>query len=40
MVSKEGAINNGKGLDERGVILTKPYVYQNVVTTYDGSNTS
>ena len=40
MVNKEGAINSGKGLDERGVILTTPYVYQNVVTTYDGSTTS
>ena len=40
MVSKEGAINSGKGLDERGLILNKPYVYQNVVTSYDGSTAS
>jgi uncharacterized protein (TIGR02145 family) len=32
LVSKEGAINNGKGVDSRGLILTKPLSYGTVTT--------
>jgi hypothetical protein len=36
LVSKEGAINNGKGIDERGLILTKPMVYGTVTSSSTG----
>jgi hypothetical protein len=32
LVSKEGAKNNGKGIDESGKILSKPWVYGTVTT--------
>lgn len=32
MVSTEGAINNGKGVDERGLLLSKPWIYGTVTT--------
>ena len=32
LVSKDGAINNGKGVDERGKVLSKPWVYGTVTT--------
>lgn len=32
LVSKEGAKNNGKGIDERGKILSKPWIYGTVTT--------
>lgn len=32
LVSKEGAKNNGKGIDENGKILSKPWVYGTVTT--------
>lgn len=32
LVSKDGAINNGKGIDERGKVLSKPWVYGTVTT--------
>jgi hypothetical protein len=32
LVSKEGAKNNGKGIDERGKIIAKPWVYGTVTT--------
>ena len=32
LVSKDGAINNGKGIDENGKILSKPWVYGTVTT--------
>jgi hypothetical protein len=36
LVSNEGAINNGKGIDERGLILTKPMVYGTVTSSSTG----
>ncbi len=35
LVSKDGATNSGKGIDERGLILTKP-IYYGTVTTRTG----
>jgi hypothetical protein len=35
LVSKDGAINSGKGIDERGSIITKP-IYYGTVTTGTG----
>jgi len=32
MVSTEGAINNGNGVDDRGLLLSKPWVYGTVTT--------
>jgi hypothetical protein len=32
LVSKDGSINNGKGVDSRGLILSKPWVYGTVTT--------
>jgi uncharacterized protein (TIGR02145 family) len=32
LVSKDGALNNGKGVDSRGAILSKPWVYGTVTT--------
>ncbi len=32
LVSKDGALNNGKGVDDRGKILTKPWTYGTVTT--------
>lgn len=32
LVSKDGALNNGKGVDDRGKILAKPWVYGTVTT--------
>ena len=32
LVSKDGALNNGKGVDSRGSILSKPWVYGTVTT--------
>lgn len=32
LVSKEGALNNGKGIDENGKILSKPWIYGTVTT--------
>ena len=32
LVSKDGAINNGKGVDSRGTILSKPWAYGTVTT--------
>jgi uncharacterized protein (TIGR02145 family) len=32
LVSKDGAINNGKGVDSRGSILSKPWAYGTVTT--------
>jgi hypothetical protein len=32
LVSKDGAVNNGKGIDERGKVLSKPWVYGTVTT--------
>ena len=32
LVSKEGAINTGKGVDDRGSILSKPWTYGTVTT--------
>jgi uncharacterized protein (TIGR02145 family) len=34
LVSKEGALNNGNGVDERGLILTKPWTYGTVTSPY------
>ena len=34
LVSAYGAINSGKGVDERGFILTKPWAYGTVVSPY------
>jgi uncharacterized protein (TIGR02145 family) len=34
LVSADGALNNGKGVDERGFILTKPWAYGTVVSPY------
>ena len=33
LISKEGAINNGKGIDERGLIVSKPFVYGTVTSS-------
>lgn len=35
LVSKDGATNSGKGIDERGLIITKP-IYYGTVTTRTG----
>jgi hypothetical protein len=35
LVSKDGAINSGKGIDERGLIISKP-IYYGTVTTGTG----
>jgi hypothetical protein len=32
LVSKDGALNNGKGVDSRGAILAKPWTYGTVTT--------
>jgi uncharacterized protein (TIGR02145 family) len=32
LVSKDGALNNGKGVDSRGAILSKPWTYGTVTT--------
>jgi uncharacterized protein (TIGR02145 family) len=32
LVSKDGALNNGKGVDSRGAILSKPWAYGTVTT--------
>jgi hypothetical protein len=32
LVSRDGALNNGKGVDSRGAILTKPWTYGTVTT--------
>ena len=32
LVSKDGSLNNGKGVDSRGLILSKPWVYGTVTT--------
>jgi uncharacterized protein (TIGR02145 family) len=32
LVSKDGALNNGKGVDSRGAILAKPWAYGTVTT--------
>jgi hypothetical protein len=32
LVSRDGAINSGKGVDERGLIVTKPFVFGTVTT--------
>jgi uncharacterized protein (TIGR02145 family) len=32
LVSKDGSLNNGKGVDSRGSILSKPWVYGTVTT--------
>jgi hypothetical protein len=32
LISKEGATNNGNGIDERGLILKKPWIYGTVTT--------
>ena len=34
LVSKEGALNNGNGVDERGLLLTKPWAYGTVISPY------
>jgi uncharacterized protein (TIGR02145 family) len=34
LVSKEGALNNGNGVDDRGLLLTKPWAYGTVVSPY------
>jgi uncharacterized protein (TIGR02145 family) len=34
LVSKEGALNNGNGVDDRGLLLTKPWPYGTVVSPY------
>jgi len=34
LVSADGALNNGKGVDERGFILTKPWSYGTVTSPY------
>jgi len=34
LVSKEGALNNGNGVDDRGSLLTKPWAYGTVVSPY------
>ena len=33
LISKEGAINNGNGIDERGLIVEKPFVYGTVTSS-------
>lgn len=33
LVSKEGATNNGKGLDERGLIVSKPFSAPSIITS-------
>jgi uncharacterized protein (TIGR02145 family) len=34
LVSKEGALNNGNGVDDRGLLLTKPWAYGTVISPY------
>jgi len=34
LVSKEGAINNGKGVDDGGLLLAKPWTYGTVTSPY------
>ena len=34
LVSVDGAVNSGKGIDERGLILTLPWVFGTVVSPY------
>ena len=34
LVSKDGALNNGNGVDERGLLLTKPWAYGTVTSPY------
>ncbi|MCX8486231.1 MAG: hypothetical protein ORN53_03470, partial [Crocinitomicaceae bacterium] len=34
LVSKDGALNNGKGVDDRGLLLAKPWIYGTVISPY------